>query len=268
MSSDSSAQKSNTTTIRLPKFDPKDIKSIVGPSLEACRKNEHLHKRPSLRKNVISATWRSYNLYKEKEDITEEDPKTPYVQVKTDDDGVYATVSSDSEVMTKFTLHHLNKYQDSFVPPKKKFMCTLYAVLPHECIPQLIGRGGSSVNSIRSEAICQMDEENDPNDISECEKTYTKVDKFTPRDFDDFVKMVGESDRHKFIGWDPKEGDELVKVFVSSHVSSLDVFEEFVECLHDSFQTRINEIGESSKRFASSKEDELKEVMSALNAEW
>ena len=258
----------DTTDIRLPKFEKKDIRNIVGPSSTACEKNSHLRKLPSIRKNVIAASWRSYKLYKEKENLEDEDPKTPYIKLESDEEGVYAQITSESPVMTKFVKFHLNKYQDEFVAPKKKLVYTFYAVLPHANIPQLIGRGGSSIDSVRSEAISQMDdEEMSPEEIAECEKTYTKVDKFTPRDFTDFAGMVNDSDRHKFIGWTPSEEEELVKIFISSH-ADIDVFNEFVECLHDSFQTRINEINEYSKRFSSSKEDELKEVMTALNAEW
>ena len=108
------------TTVRLPKFEKDHIGLIVGPSAKTCEEKKHLRNLPSLRKNVITPTWKSYNVYKEDTKITQDDPKTPYIQLLHDDDGVYAVVKSESECMLKFALFHLNEYHDTFKVQKKK----------------------------------------------------------------------------------------------------------------------------------------------------
>jgi len=254
-------------TIRLPNFERENIGLIVGPSAQACDEKKHLRNLPSLRKNVISRVWRSYNLHKNETKITGDDPKTPYVQLLHDDDGVYAVVKSESECMLKFALFHLDEYHREFKVPKKKMVFTAYVAMSHQSIPRLIGRGASTIKSIRTEAVSQMSEDVDPTDLSEMEKSFIKVDKFIPRDFEDFKNMIESSERASFVGWAGEEEDELVKVFITSHASK-EAFDEFIECLVDVLDNHVREINESSARFERSREVELERVQTALNAEW
>jgi len=251
--------------MRLPNFSPDDIGAIIGPSKTACSKNENLLKLPSLRKEVIAKTWSSYKLYKKAEKIETDDPKTPYIRIDRDEDGVFAEITSDSEVMRKFALMHMGKYHDTFVKPKRKKIFTLYATLSHDMTPRLIGRGGSTIKSIKTEAVSQMDESVDPKDLLECEKSYLKVDKFVPRDFDDFAESVNQSDRADFIGWQPESSEDLVKIFVTSF-SEKEAFCNFVECLSGILDNHIQEISQKNQEFGKSRERELQECYEALDS--
>jgi len=252
--------------MRLPKFDPEDIGAIIGPGRLACEKNNHLNKLPSLRKDVVTRAWSSYNTYAEAEKI-EGKPKTPYIQINKDEDGVFATIKTDSEHMLKFAQLHLGKYQESFKKPRHKMVFTLYATLPHRLVPRLIGRGGSTIQSLRTDAVSKMDEGVDPSDLAECEKSYLKVDKFSPRDFDDFTQMVNTSDRAEFAGWQPDEGEELVKIFVTSFVPK-ESFSNFIECLTGSITNSVQDIMDSQKDFRESKKKELEECYEAIGSDW
>ena len=255
-------------TVRLQKFEKDNIGLVIGPSSKACEEKKHLRNLPSLRKNVITPMWKSYNVYKDESKITQDDPKTPFIQILHDEEGVYAVIKSDSECMMKFALFHLNEYHDTFQVPKKKMVFTAYVSMSHKSIPRLIGRGASTIKAIRTEAVSQMSEDVDPADLSEAEKSFIKVDRFTPRDFDDFKKMVESSDRSSFVGWAGDSADEeLVKVFITSYASK-DSFDEFVECLVDVLDTHVREINESNTHFERSKEAELENIQKALNAEW
>ena len=255
---------SDPTIQRLTKFSHEDIRSIIGPSKAACDKNEKLRNLPSLRKEVIAKAWSSYNTYKAAEKLEEEDPKTPYVQIESDEEGVYAKITCDSEKMLKFVQMHLDNYQNSFKKPKQKRVYSLYATLSHISIPKLIGRKGSVISSVKEESISQMDETFSEKEIQDCEKSYLKIDKFTPRDFEDFKAMVVGSNRSAFVGWDPEEEEELVKIFVSSFAEEK-VFEEFVECLSGILNEKISEIKEEDSKFLENKEKELQDCYEALD---
>ena len=56
-------------TMRLPKFDSKNLGIIIGPNRTDCEEKTFLAKKPSLRKNVLTKAWTSFSLYKEKENI-------------------------------------------------------------------------------------------------------------------------------------------------------------------------------------------------------
>tara|TARA_B100000575_G_scaffold282596_1_gene274496 strand:+ start:266 stop:1042 length:777 start_codon:yes stop_codon:yes gene_type:complete len=255
-------------TVRLPNFEKENIGLIVGPSSKACDEKKHLRNLPSLRKNVISRVWSSYNLHKSENKITEDDPKTPYIQLLHDDGGVYAVVKSDSECMLKFALFHLDEYHREFKVPKKKMVYTAYVAMNHQSIPRLIGRGASTIKAIRTEAVSQMNEDTDAEDLAEAEKSFIKVDKFTPRDFEDFKNMVETSTRSSFVGWaGGDQEEELVKVYISSYLSG-EAFDEFIECLIDVLDNHVREINEASTRFERSREAELERVQAALNKEW
>jgi hypothetical protein len=252
--------------VRLPKFSPEDIGAIIGPSKAACDKNVNLLKLPSLRKDVIAKSWSSYNLYKKAEKIEGDDPKTPYIRIDKDEAGVFAVITSDSEVMRKFALMHLEKYHDTFIKPKRKMIFTLYATLPHDMTPLLIGRGGSAIKAVKTDAVSQMEESVDPKDLAECEKSYLKVDKFVPRDFDDFAESVNQSDRADFVGWQPEHSEELVKVFVTSF-SEKTAFANFIECLSGTLDNHIQDIIQKNQEFSKSREKELQDCYEALESE-
>ena len=109
------------SVVRLPKFSNENIGRIIGPSNVACEKNDYLKKLPSLRNSVITPTWRSYKTFKkeldsritalekkketssseEEEGISQKimelrsrsptkDPKTPYIRLDSDEEGVFA----------------------------------------------------------------------------------------------------------------------------------------------------------------------------------
>jgi len=256
---------SSSEIMRLPKFSPEDIGAIIGPSKAACDKNDNLLKLPSLRKGVIAKTWSSYKVYKAAEKLEGDDPKTPYIRIDKDEEGVFAEITSDSEVMRKFALMHLGKYHDTFVKPRRKLVHTLYATLSHSSTPLLIGRGGSAIRAIKVDAVSQMDESVDPKDLTECEKSYLKVDKFIPRDFDDFALSVNQSDRADFIGWQPESSEDLVKIFVTSF-SEKEVFANFIECLSGTLDNHIQELSRKNKEFGESREKELQECYEALES--
>jgi len=249
--------------MRLPKFHSKDLGSIIGPNKADCESKPFLAKKPSLRKNVLSKAWNAYNLYKEKENLEGETPKL-FIQLGVDDEGVFATIKSESEQMVKFATFHLNKYQEEFRPPLKKMVFTLYLGISHRSVPQLIGRRAATVSAMRTAAVSSMDEETDPEQLRLCENSFLKIDPFTVRgDFSEFSGKVNGSDRSSFVGWPPEEGDEIVKVFVSSHASKK-TFDEFVEYLTDELDEVAKEIREKNERFNSRKEEELKECYEAL----
>jgi len=111
-----------------------------------------------------------------------------------------------------------------------------------------------------------MDESVDPKDLAECEKSYLKVDKFVPRDFDDFAEAVNQSDRADFVGWQPDSSEELVKIFVTSF-SEKEAFANFVECLSGTLDNHIQEIAQKNQEFSRSREKELQECYEALESE-
>tara|TARA_Y100001970_G_C14141445_1_gene807317 strand:- start:413 stop:1300 length:888 start_codon:yes stop_codon:yes gene_type:complete len=283
---------------RLPKFSPENIGKIIGPSTAACQKNDKLKKLPSLRNSVITPTWRSYKTFKkdiesqisslekemksspeETERLSEKvselrsllpinGPKTPYIRLDSDDEGVFATIESDSEEMIKFVKFHLNKYQDSFRVPQKMNVYSLYATLSHDSIGAMIGRGGSTRKALVTEAVANMDEDVSPEDLKNCEKSIVKFNPFTPKEsFEDFNEMVKGSEKHEYVGWPPEANDPLVKVHVTNFASS-EAFEDFVECLKDSVNQRVTEISRRDNEFSERRVKDLQDVQEALNSDW
>ena len=253
-------------TLRLPNFEPDKLGMVIGPSSTSCSRNKNLLKLPSLRKNVIAKSWNSYNLHKMKENLTGEDPKTPLVELKVDDEGVFALVKSESEVMMKFTLFHLNKYHENFKPPRKKMFYNFYTVMDHSAIPRLIGRNASRVQTMRTEAVSQLSEENSVEDLQLLEKSYVKVDQFTPKDLTDFNSMVEDNDRASFIGYLAEKGEQMVKISVNS-LASKESFEEFVDCLSDVLFSNIRDIKDKDAQFSQKKEQEIRDMEDALKSD-
>ena len=275
----------------LPKFDPEDIGSIIGPSAKVCEKNPNLKKLPSLRKNVISASWRSFtNFYSEDktdkkqgkatdkatDKVTSKEPGKIFVKLgKEDRDGetvVVAEIECGSEEMCKFVMMHLEKYQDTFKKPVRKTFFNLYVNLPHHLIPLLIGRGGSGIKNLRTAAVAAMDETVDATDLDKCEKSFLKVEPFTPRDSGDFGNYVSDNPKSDFIGWAPQEGDPLVKISVSS-LAGQEGFKNFSECLGDVMETEISTMMERDKSREEERETDrrrdIDECQAALdNNDW
>jgi hypothetical protein len=253
--------------MRLPKFDPEKLGLVIGPSNAACEKNSRLRKLPSLRKNVITPCWKSFNHHKEKNPSEETDPKTPYIELKTDGDGVYAVVTSDSEVMMKFAMFHLDKYHTTFEPPKNKMYYNMYAALNHNDIPRLIGRQASTIKSLRSDAVSQMDDSVETDDLDFLDKSFVKVEKCIPRDTSDFVQMVNGNEKATFVGWPPEDGEEIVKISVSS-LASKESFDQFIEFLTDIMTEQIRKMNEKTASFKHRKDQEIVDMEEALNGDW
>jgi hypothetical protein len=258
---------SHEKTIRLPKFESDKLGMVIGPSAASCGQNKNLHKLPSIRKNVIMKSWNSYNLHKEKEKLTDKDPKTPLIELKVDDEGVFAIVKSDSMVMMKFALFHLGKYHENFKPALKKMYHNFYTVMNHSAIPRMIGRKASRIQSMRTDAVAALGEDISAENLQLLEKAYVKVDQFSPKDLSDFNSMVDSNDRASFIGYPAEEGEQMVKISVNS-LASKESFEEFVECLSDTIFSHLREIKEKDSHFSKMKEQEFHDMEEALNAEY
>ena len=261
-----------SVVMRLPGFN-KDLKisEIIGPSKEMCDKNQRLRKNPSIRKNVILPTWKMYNLGVEKGKIEGEKPKTPLVVLNKDDEGFFAEIKTESEVMLKFVKHNLEKYQKDFKAPEKRFQFSIYSSFPQDCIPRLIGKNKNSLNNVISEAVSQLDEDTDSEVIKVFEdgsKTRIWIKPFSVKgDFDEWMDKVAKSKRQEVTGWEVNQGDEMIKIDVSSMGIELKDFEDFAYCLSDSFDTRIKEILEQNERFNEKKKEELDAVMDILDRE-
>ena len=236
-------------TIRLPKFPKGNLGAVIGPSYAACQKNSNLRKLPSLRKNVITKAWGTYNLHKKKENITTEDPKTPYIELKVDEEGVFAVVKGDSDIMVKLTMFQLDKYHEEFKEPRRKMFHNFYTVMDHSLIPRLIGRKASTVHNMRTDAVTQVSDEVDVDDLGQLEKSFIKVDSFTPKDLNDFNTMVDDNPRSSFIGYPASEDEQMVKVSVNSFASQ-EAFQEFVDCLSDVLFETIKEIKDKDIEFS------------------
>ena len=283
---------SQTQVVRLSGFGDAKISDIIGPSKAACEKFTRLKDLSSLRKDVILPTWRMYNLAKSQGKVSGDNPKTPYIVLSRDDEGVFAEVKSDSEEMMKFVKHNLEEYQKNFKAPEKKYQYTMFACFPKDLIPRLIGKQKSSLNAIRSEAVYQVDEEVDANYLeifSDEKKTKIWIKEFEIKEkggkgtkgakgakehdeessedpYDNWINFVEESNRHSMIGWAPEKEDPIIKIDLTCFGGNMDqkTFEDFTYCLSDAFDSRIKEILERNKKFEEYKKEELDTVMDIL----
>lgn len=266
-----------TQVVRLPGFGDERVSDIIGPSKSVCEKYPRLKNLCSLRKNVILPTWNMYNLAKKKGKIEGDNPKTPFIALNRDDEGVFAEIKTESPEMMKFVKHNLEKYQKEFKKPEKKFNFTLFSALPKDLIPRLIGRGKSSLDAIRSEAVSQMDEETDVNHLSlfsDEKKTKIWIKPFVVKideenTFQSWIDYVGKSKKHDVVGWSPEEDDELIKIELTCFAGDMDfkVFEDYAYCLGDSFENKIKGLIEKNKEFEGYKQQELDAVMDILDNE-
>lgn len=266
-----------TQIVRLSGFGEAKVSEIIGPSKSACEKHPRLKNLCSLRKNVILPTWKMYNLAKKQGKIEGDNPKTPFIALNRDDEGVFAEIKTESHEMMKFVKHNLEKYQKEFKTPEKKFNFTLFAAFSKDLIPRLIGRGKSSLDAIRSEAVTQMDEETDVNHLSlfsDEKKTKIWIKPFKIKNdeensFQSWMDFVAKSKKHDVVGWSPEEDDELIKIEVTCFAGDMDykVFEDYAYCLGDSFESRIKHLLEKNKEFEEHKKQELDAVMDILDNE-
>lgn len=265
--------------VELPKFQPEDIPSIIGPSAKACSENPKMKNLPSLKKNVVTPAWKSFKTYQESlEDGHKDKDKNPgkiFVKLgrgmnKEKKEVVLATIECDSEEMFKFIMLHLNKYQDSFKRPQRKMFYNMYAQFPQHLIPLFIGSGGAGIRELKNRATEFMDESFSEEDWEKCAKSFLKIDTFNPRDREDFLKNV-DSERSSFLGPPPEEEGHMVKISVSSFAKK-ESFQNFVECLCDIVKEKLEEIMVVEKERESKRnrerEEDLAECMDALDQEW
>lgn len=142
-----------------------------------------------------------------------------------------------------------------------------YTVMDHSSIPRMIGRRASRIQAMRTDAVSQLSEDNSVEDLQALEKSYIKVDQFTPKDLSDFNSMIEGNTRSSFIGYPAEEGEQIVKISVNS-LSSKEAFDEFVDCLSDILYSNIQEIKEKDSQFNRAKQQEIQDMEDALNAEY
>ena len=150
---------------------------------------------------------------------------------------------------------------------KRKVFHNFYTVMDHSLIPRLIGRKASCVQNMRTDALTQVTDDVGVDDLGLLEKSFIKVDKFTPKDLNDFNQMVDENSRASFIGYPADEEEQMVKVSVNS-LASQDAFQEFVDCLSDVLFETIKEIKDKDIEFSKRKEKDLHDIGVALNSDW
>lgn len=265
--------------VELSKFSPDDISSIIGPSSKSCEENPKMKKFPSLKKNVVTPSWKSFKTYQESLEEThpnkEKNPGKIFVKLsrgmnKEKKDVVLATIECESEEMFKFIMLHLNKYQESFKRPQRKMFYNIYATFPNHLIPLLIGSGGSGVRELKKYATEFMDESFTGEDVDKCEKSFLKVNSFEPKDREDFFSNFN-SERNSFIGDHPTEEEKMIKISVSSFATK-ESFTNFSECLCDVVQEKLEDIKvrdeEREKKRNQMREEDLAECMEALEQEW
>jgi len=271
----------SVNTVRLDKFtkhvswaeldeenQKKKIIKFIGPSKKSIERNSNLRKIPSLRNSVIGPSWTNYNTWKKQSNFEGEDPQTVKVNLDSDEEGVYAEITCDSEQMMKLIRHNLMKHEEKLIKMKEKKIMNIYVPFPHEKLGLLIGRGGSGVKALQQEACDQMDEEIEETEYNKCVSAYVKVSSFTPNNsFEDFKNMVENSDRNSFIGWDIEEDQELIKISLSMNISEK-AFCNFVECIQGTFGNKINEMKDQLDEFSKRKEKELSEVMEVVESDW
>ena len=119
---------------------------------------------------------------------------------------------------------------------------------------------------MRTEAVSQLSEENSVEDLQFLEKSYVKVDQFTPKDLTDFNSMVEDNDRASFIGYPAEKGEQMVKISVNS-LASKESFEEFVDCLSDVLFSNIRDIKDKDAQFSQKKEQEIRDMEDALKSD-
>ena len=272
MDSSKDAASSLVRKMDLPKFDQGDIGSIVGPSFNLCKEHPKLNRRPSLRKNVISLARNSFKTFYEEKGEAKEPGKIFVKLIWEEREGegmMVADIRCDSEEMIKFVMMHLDKYQDTFRKPVKKMLYDLYMHLPHHLVPLLIGRGGSGVKALRTRAVTGMDESVDMQDLNKCENSFMRIEPFTPKqDYEDFCNYVAEKKNAGFVGWQPTDGDPLVKVSVTS-LASPEAFDKFIESLDTEMDSEISNMiqrdSERQERIEVDRARDLEECEKALS---
>lgn len=246
----------------------KKMIKFIGPSRASVEKNKNLRKIPSLRNSVIGPSWTNFNSWKKEKNFEGEDPKNLKVNIESDESGVYAEITCDSEEMMKLIRHNLLKHEEKLTMMKEKKIMNIYASFPHEKLGLLIGRGGSGIKNLQEEACDQMDEDIEESEYEACVNAYVKVSSFTPKNsFEDFKDMVESSDKNTFIGWDLEEEEDLIKISISLNLSDK-TFSNFVECIQGTFANKISEMKDQLDEFSKKKKDELNEVMGVVESEW
>ena len=241
----------------------KMIGRFIGPSKKAVENNDKLKKIPSLRNSVIGPSWTNYKMWAKETKFAGEPLNGLKVEILNDDEGMYSQITCESEEMCKIAKHNLLKYESNFKIRKEKKIMNLFATFEHSKLGLLIGKGGSGVRALQDEACNQMDEEISESELSNCRKTFVRVSDFAPKDFEDFKTMVDSSNRHDFIGWGCNEGDEIIKINISSYIEEK-TFMNFVECLSDEFSSRLSEIQERSKSFDDKNKSDFEEIMGVI----
>lgn len=205
----------------------------------------------NMKRNVIFPSWSMYDEHIKDKGIEEDKPRL-FVGISDSDDSVTATIKTESSIMMKFAEHNLKKYIEKVTKSKTKRMDvsshTVLAICPHSKIPQIIGKGGSSIKKLRNDSADILDE----NSYDLATKSFIKIN---PHEYDsvtDLCMKVRQDETMSFMGWEPDEGDtdEYISINISSKLKG-DDFESFIDEFKTNVKDKISSILEYHSRMMS-----------------
>jgi hypothetical protein len=201
----------------------------------------------SLRKYIISPSWRLYTSLPANERSKETEPEGGFkliVRIEESGGNVQAKIITSSEFLRKFAIHSLRK-QEKFHNKPRYTTYKMYAGLPHDKIGRLVGSKGMRIRSMVQKASDCMH-----SDLREkYSKTFLSVSPI-----DDPVSQINkrvrnEADGRSFLlGWGPDDDEcEMVEVLVKVSGPNDEMF-EFIQHLTTEMSQEIHTINESIQK--------------------
>lgn len=203
-----------------------------------------------MKRNVISPSWGMYDEHIKSKSIEEEKPKL-FVGLDEEDGIVVVTIKTESDTMGKFAEYNFKKYTDKLIAQnekKKEFnVFTIFAPCPHIRVPQLIGKAGKTIMSIRNNTADNLDLEEEV--YRKAVKSFIKVNPYKYESISEFNQMVRQNENKSFIGWEPDEGDddEYISVIISNKLSDKEM-EDFVDEFKSVLSEKLSNIKDKHSR--------------------
>jgi predicted RNA-binding protein Jag len=214
-----------------------------------------------MKKNVVFPSWKMYEEFQKSDKKVDEDKPSLFVGLSDgEDNSVEATVKTSSETMQKFAMYCATKYANEVHQRSQKKnneqVHTLFAPVPQSSIGLLVGKQGSVLKSIISDAAESFNGSSE--EKNKAMKSFVKIDPYSYESITDLNKMVRGNEAMSFLGWPPEEGDEdeYVSIRISNYMSSesfLDFYTEFNSFIDE----KIKSINSQHEHMASSIRDAL-----------
>ena len=220
----------------------------------------------SLKKNVYVPTWKMFEAYQDKKEDQSSGKHTLKIMINHDSEqGVFATITSDNDILKKFAIHNLKKYTESsldFFQKKTQRLChTFYFEFNPDYIPMLVGKKGKYIQFMKDSIV--KDYQGKPHtteDIFSLKKCLIKINNEDISNYETYIQNVEKyPDSYSFPEPIPTKTPQWI-ISIQISMKPLSDFKDILESTKILILTKIYELDSKKKDLEDSILEALQDI--------